>query len=159
MGRLFDAMAFRLGFEGENHYEGHAAMTLEGWAWRGQAEGGEEEELQLSVTEGDGMQLLDWRPLFIEADRLMAQGESRERVAYLFHAALAKIVVTLAVRFGMKRIAAGGGCFQNGLLLELLSAAAKDSELEFHFPQRVPSHDGGLALGQVSAVLHHYQPE
>lgn len=156
-GRLFDAMAFLLGFDGEIQCEGQAAVVLEGWAW----EGREEESLPLpELTFGrekeEGMILLDWRPVFVQCDALLCLGFSPRRIAYAFHVALAGIIVTLAKEFAMKQVAVGGGCFQNSLLLELLITATEKAGLTCAFPQRVPSHDGGLALGQLAALLHHY---
>lgn len=161
MGRLFDAAAFLLGFDGEIRCEGQAAMTLEGWAWLGLEEKATEDcgLPDCEFGERNGLVLLDWRPLFRGMEVLLERGISRCRVAYEFHAALAGIIVTMAGRFAMNRVAVGGGCFQNGLLLELLSVASEKAGVELAFPQRVPAHDGGLALGQISAVLHQYLPE
>lgn len=163
MGRLFDAVAFLLGFDGEIHCEGQAAMTLEGWAWTGKEErekGTADWALpDCPLEERAGAAWLDWRPLFRGMDSLLTIGASPCRVAYEFHAALARIVVTMASRFVMNRVAVGGGCFQNALLLELVSREVEKAGLEWGFPQRVPAHDGGLALGQISAVLHQYLPE
>ncbi len=157
MGRLFDAVAFFLGFDGPVLCEGQAAMTLEAWAKKGRD--GEEcrDSGRLLFTGNPDGSGLDWRPLLRELDARLSTGAFREDLARLFHHALASLIVTIAEKTGMKGVAVGGGCFQNMLLLDCLLQRAGERGLSVFFPRRVPPNDGGLALGQLAAVLWNYR--
>ena len=155
MGRIFDAVAFFLGFDGLIRCEGQAAMQLEAWAWEyPEAEWGHVPPL--SWGEGDTGGVMDWVPALQALETGLAASCSRARLAWCFHDGLAELIVTHALKSGRNRVCVGGGCFQNVLLLELLMRRAERAGVTLHVPQRVPAHDGGLAVGQIAAVLHHY---
>jgi len=46
-----------------------------------------------------------------------------------------------------------GGCFQNLRLLERAERRLRALGFTPHWPERVPANDGGLAFGQLAAVL------
>ncbi len=46
-----------------------------------------------------------------------------------------------------------GGCFQNALLLEQLSAALEERGLSWYANREVPANDAGVPLGQVLAAV------
>lgn len=157
MGRLFDAVAFFLGFEGMIRCEGQAAMQLEAWAWEYPGEKwGEVPPLSWGYVDTASGTMMDWIPFLLGLDEALQKGSPRAELAWRFHDGLAELIVTHALRWGMNRICVGGGCFQNVLLLELLMRRTERAGLSVHVPQRVPAHDGGLALGQLAAVFHHY---
>jgi glucose-6-phosphate isomerase len=52
---------------------------------------------------------------------------------------------------GCRTVVLAGGCFQNALLLEQLTARLRRRGLQAHVARAVPGNDGGLALGQVWA--------
>jgi hydrogenase maturation protein HypF len=73
-------------------------------------------------------------------------------MAAKFHNALAEMIVAVARRVGLERVALSGGCFQNRILTE---RAVQRLAQEGHRPywhQRVPPNDGGIALGQAVAA-------
>lgn len=151
MGRLFDGVAALLGVRHTVSFEGQAAMELETLA----SEPGE--ALAWDLDRGVVLNELDWRPLVRVLVKRRLAGESPARLAADFHAtvihASAKLAAELARVDGLSAVTLSGGCFQNRLLLEGLMQALKNEGLEACAHERVPTNDGGIALGQaVSAA-------
>ena len=165
-GRLFDAVASLIGLRQTMCFEGQAAMELEF------AIGGIEtdEAYQLRIG-GCGLQIekaesgkrkaemiLDWEPMIgaILAD--VKGGVSTGKISAKFHNALAEGVVAVAKSFGLNRVAISGGCFQNRYLTERVVRRLHEEKFLPYWHQRVPTNDGGIALGQIVAALR-AQPE
>jgi hydrogenase maturation protein HypF len=70
-----------------------------------------------------------------------------------FHNTLAEAVVAVARRFGLARVVLSGGCFQNRYLLERTVRRLVAEKFQPYWHQRVPTNDGGIALGQVLAAV------
>jgi hydrogenase maturation protein HypF len=145
-GRLFDTAAALLGFTRPVTFEGQAAMWLE----------------QLAHTSGpvepypcplDGASL-DWRPLLgaVVADRL--RGRDPSEIARAFHLGLARGLGDAAVRlcctYRLDTVAASGGVFQNGMLLEDLAGLLQRERIALWINHHVPPNDGGISLGQAA---------
>jgi len=98
---------------------------------------------------------LDWQPLLEALLDDRAAGEAPSRCAFRFHQAVAEgvadLISTAAHLRGCRTVVLAGGCFQNALLLEDLTARLRRRGLEPHTARAVPGNDGGLALGQVWA--------
>lgn len=158
MGRFFDAMAFFLGFDQPIRCEGQAAMQLEWWGWQFPREQWTQESVLRweRTMRDDGVSIWSWVPVLRGLQEGWKRGLSRATLAWKFHAGLAEMILDEARLSGHDKICVGGGCFQNALLLELLLSRAENANITVYHPQRVPAHDGGLALGQLGAVLHHY---
>ncbi len=146
MGRCFDAAAGLLGVRNHASFEGQAAMLLEGLA-----EGAGEHE---AMAPGRGWTVgddgtLDLLPLLAT----LVDEEDVRRGARRFHATLAAALadwVGLAVRAsGLRRVVLGGGCFQNGVLLQGLRPRLLAQGLEVLGAGQLPPNDGGLSLGQA----------
>ena len=82
-------------------------------------------------------------------------------IARAFHDSVAEVVARMAAdakaNTGIKVVALSGGCFQNRLLLTASVELLKRAGFTILVHQRVPSNDGGLALGQAAiagARLH-----
>ncbi|VEC15651.1 hydrogenase maturation protein hypF [Citrobacter portucalensis] len=140
-GRLFDAVAAALQCAPESlSYEGEAACALEAMA--SQCDGVDhpvtvpldDTQLDLAVF---WQQWLNW------------QAKPAER-AWAFHDALACGFATLmrkqAEVRGIKTLVFSGGVMHNRLLSARLAFYLRDFTLLF--PQRLPTGDGGLSLGQ-----------
>jgi hydrogenase maturation protein HypF len=69
---------------------------------------------------------------------------------------VARIRKTSAAGSSLDTIALSGGCFQNKLLLEELVRLLEADGLRCLLHAKVPTNDGGLALGQaaIAAALH-----
>ncbi|MFQ7534756.1 MAG: hypothetical protein ACLRPT_06280 [Akkermansia muciniphila] len=142
MGRLFDAVAFWCGFDGEAGCEGHAAMMLESWAAEVSGEEMPGDAYEWVMHEEEGLLELDWRPLMKSVDEDLLKGVSRGCIARKFHESLVNLVFDVAERFCLDRLVLGGGCFQNAFLLEGLAGMAQSRRCQLALPQRVPCNDG-----------------
>jgi len=154
-GRLFDALAALCGLGARVTYEGQPAMELEHLAARAGDEAGRYPmEVHREATSQLGPLVLDPGPALAAALEELARFEERPRVAARFHAGLAAGLAELCARAareaGVRRVALGGGCFQNRRLLAALTAELERRDLEPLLARRVPPNDGGLALGQIA---------
>lgn len=147
VGRLFDAVASLLGLRQFNAFEGDAAMQLQFSAERA---GTPDHAYPVTL---DDMEI-DWRPAIAALLDDLAHNVDIPRVAARFHETLALALAAVASRAKVQRIALAGGCFQNRLLLERCIALLRAQGHDVYWPQQVPSNDGGIALGQLSA--HHW---
>lgn len=178
-GRLFDAVSAILGIRTCSTFEGEASTTLEFRAEAYEAEvlrrGSDPEEeierfirehemeTELSgvsdsdISETDGRFLLPTDRLvhFIIGQRL--KGVEACRLAYLFHAVLAKQIVSGCQRAsnktGLTACALSGGVFQNQLLLKLCVRRLEQEGFTVYRHSLIPPNDGGLALGQAAAGM------
>jgi hydrogenase maturation protein HypF len=142
LGRWFDAAAGILGLRAEMRYEGQAAMELEGLAVRygplPALAGG------WRIRHG----VLDFSPL---VPALFDCGDAAYGAA-LFHATLAAGLAewALVAVDGQKgaKIAVGGGCAMNVVLISALRGHLEDAGAILLEARQAPPNDGGLALGQ-----------
>ncbi|MDJ0820985.1 MAG: carbamoyltransferase HypF [Paracoccaceae bacterium] len=146
-GRLFDAFAALLGYDGAQSFEGEAAMALEAMATR--APRAEVANAYPFTPLPDGA--LDPAPLWDAALSDLEEGLGPDIIALRFHAGIAQAFATQARALTesgrAKAVALSGGCFQNALLLDLTIEALGDVPVLLH--TKVPANDGGLALGQA----------
>ncbi|MCL4515341.1 MAG: carbamoyltransferase HypF [Firmicutes bacterium] len=175
-GRLFDAVSALLGVCPEAVYDGQPAMELEALATPGVDgryefelhesvesgtgdQGAEDAEDAGKVTDGTGLWLLDFGPLWAGLLQDRARGEATGMMAAKFHntvaAAIEETLAKLRRLTGIERAAIGGGVFQNRYLLEDLLARLTRAGFTVYWPRRIPANDGGISLGQaVLAGLH-----
>ena len=99
-------------------------------------------------------------------ERLIAgrmAGEPVEKLAYLFHEALAEgikaVCAQVSEQTGLTTVALSGGCFCNRLLLQLTSERLESAGLRVLTHHRIPANDGGIALGQAVYAMHRLQTE
>ena len=132
VGRLFDAVAAMSGVASGNLFEGHAAMALE------RAIG--------STVSDDAYDLLDgdWESMV----RQMSD-DGPAQVAVKFHNGLAEWIVDVARTSGVRQVVLSGGVFQNRYLVERAAARLEERGFAVYTHQRIPTNDGGLALGQA----------
>ncbi|EDY37240.1 (NiFe) hydrogenase maturation protein HypF [Cyanobium sp. PCC 7001] len=171
LGRLFDAVASLLDVLQEQSYEGEAGLRLEGLARR-RDQAAENPSLAAEEPVGALLPLvpvppaeapdlplgwLDWEPLLRRLLDALAAEAAPESLASGFHHALTASLVAAAARAaelsGCRRVALAGGCFQNALLLEGCIAGLRRAGLQPCWSEQLPCNDGGLALGQLWAVL------
>ncbi len=138
-GRLFDAAASLLGLRQCATFEGQAAMELE-WA----AQSGIDASYPVEIG-----RVVDWEPAILA---MLADGAPPGIRAAKFHNTLAEAIVRVARIVGEKKVVLSGGCFQNRCLTERTVARLRQEGFHPYWHQRVPSNDGGIALGQVMAA-------
>jgi len=155
LGRWFDAAAGLLGLRDLMQYEGQAAMELEGLA----AKHGPVDPLPGGYVLREGGKVLDFSPLL---PALLGCKDNAPYGAALFHATVAAALAEWANAIpqggflrgavGPKKgakIAIGGGCAMNAVLMSALRWNLKIAGFELLEARQAPPNDGGLALGQA----------
>jgi hydrogenase maturation protein HypF len=162
LGRLFDGAASLLDLVQDLTFEGQSGLLLEGQARLAPAPPTPAQSSALppsAAPSASGLPLgwLDWAPLIAALLEGVAAGRSPAQLAAAWHRQLSEALVALAVRAarqrGCRQVALAGGCFQNALLLEGCIAGLRAAGLAVFWNRYVPCNDGGLALGQLWAVL------
>jgi hydrogenase maturation protein HypF len=147
LGRLFDAVAALCGLRHAVSFEGQAAMELESAAADGAA------APYATAWEGEAPIRLLTAPIIRGVVGDLLRGEPAARVSARFHDTLVDLFARLCARIreerGLRRVALGGGVFQNARLLEGLIAALGARGFEVVAPRQLPANDGGIALGQA----------
>jgi len=147
LGRLFDGIAALLDIRYDVTFEGQAAMALEMsadpsetgcYACDRPAENSREIPL-LPIIEG------------VVRDRL--SGLPVPVISQKFHNTLIRLFTALCTDIrrdaGLDRVVMSGGAFQNVILLDGLTRALNGEGFTVFNHIRVPTHDGGIALGQA----------
>ncbi|MFG1810376.1 carbamoyltransferase HypF [Streptomyces sp. NPDC049040] len=159
VGRLFDAVAALIGVRQEVDYEAEAAVCLEGLARAaGPLPAGAEDRYAFAVLPaadpaGREPAVADAGPVIRAVVDDVRAGVPPEQIAARFHACLATLVADLAdlcrTRSGLRRVALGGGVFQNAVLLDAAQRALTQREFTVLRPRLLPPNDGGIAFGQL----------
>jgi hydrogenase maturation protein HypF len=160
-GRLFDAVASLSNLRHQTRYEGQAAMELE-FALDGITTD-EAYSLRIMRSESPAVgkpvaapapakMILDWSPMIGPILSDVLSGEPTGIISAKFHNALVEAVVALAKKVGQPRVVLSGGCFQNRYLTERLVRRLRAEQFQPYWHQRVPTNDGGIALGQIFAA-------
>ena len=150
VGRLFDAVAGLVGLRQHIRFEGQAAMELEF------AIGGIKKDRTYPLPPMRGSPLiLDWQPMVEAILADVKYGICVCRISAKFHNTLVEAAVQIAKRVGEENVVLSGGCFQNRYLTERLVRRLREEGFQPFWHQRVPTNDGGIALGQVMAARRH----
>jgi hydrogenase maturation protein HypF len=152
IGRLFDGVASIVNLRQQMRFEGQAAMELES-AIDGFVT---DKFYSLPLTARLGSRVLNWFPMVEEILSDVKSGTAVREISAKFHNALAEGVAAVAHKFGEPRVVLSGGCFQNRYLLERIVTRLREDGFQPYWHQRVPSNDGGIALGQIYAVRNHF---
>lgn len=164
-GRLFDAVAAALGLCADRAvFEGQGAMELEALA-ESYRLSDNEVPYPFSITEQPGEMLyLDSSPMWEALLEDLARQSPAAEIAARFHHGLAKGIRDMIARLrepgaagsSVDTVALSGGCFQNKLLFEAVVQLLESDGLTCLSHAKVPTNDGGLALGQaaIAAARH-----
>lgn len=144
-GRLFDGVSAMLNLCSFNTYEGEAAIALENAALKANKE--YKMDCNIYTDESDEI-ILDFSPVIKEIYN-KKYDVSVSSLALGFHNALTKAVVIAAEKIKVKTVALCAGSFQNRILLENTYNSLTEKGFVVYFNNKVPSGDGGLALGQA----------
>ena len=150
-GRLFDAVAALLGICRHASYDGQAAGLLEQAALPGR----DRAPVRMAVGMPEGLMEIDPRETlrWIVAGR--AAGAPTADLARGFHTSFAEAVARACTQLSergdvaTRRVALGGGVFQNDLFTTDLRQRLTGAGFEVFLPRRVPVGDGGISLGQA----------
>ncbi len=149
-GRLFDAAAalIRVPGSGRTTYEGQAAIELE-LAACGQVSRG----YCFQLRPKDRMWIVETGEILSGVVRDLLSGREQGEISSRFHRTMAEIVVAGCERIrqegGANAVALSGGTFQNLLLVEQVLEFLEGKGFTVYRHRRVPTNDGGLALGQA----------
>ncbi len=146
-GRLFDGVSALLGICRESTYEGQPAIELSECAEP--AEPYEDGIDQVSTR-------IDQRPLVRRVIRDLLSGEPPAVIAGRFQATVAAALVSAALEAVERhpetrgRVVLSGGTFQNAWLFKSVRDGLIDAGCQVFYHSKVPTNDGGLALGQAA---------
>ena len=147
-GRLFDAVASITGVCQTLKFEGQAAMELE-WAIGGTRT---DAVYEYAIPDDESPLIIDWGLMILEILSDMQDRLPVSLISAKFHNTLAQIILEVAKKVGEKRVVLSGGCFQNEYLLEQAVRMLEHEKFLPYWHQRVPTNDGGIALGQIYAA-------
>jgi hydrogenase maturation protein HypF len=147
LGRLFDGVAAIAGLRSRVSYEGQAAMELE------MAAQNENEPFYDYSCDGDGPWRIPPAPIVRAVAQDAGKGCTVGLISAKFHNTLVRLFGDLCDRIrathGLKRVVLSGGVFQNARLLTGLARELETKGYEVFSHRRVPTNDGGIALGQA----------
>jgi hydrogenase maturation protein HypF len=147
LGRLFDGVAAIVGIRNQVNFEGQAAMELEMLA-----ADDIDSIYDFEWVSGDSIQILP-APIIRGVVQDVQNGLSIAEISIKFHKTLIALFTEICAGVrrdcDLNRVVLSGGCFQNSILLTgmIHELASRDFEVFAH--QRVPTNDGGIALGQA----------
>ncbi len=151
VGRLFDAVAAIAGVRTRVDYEGQAAIELEALATDADDAG-----VYPFAIEPGACRVIDTRPLIAAAAEDARAGAAAGLIARRFHATLVEIVAAVCARsaaeIGLRTVVLSGGVFMNALLTAATVARLERAGFRVCLQRRVPTNDGGLALGQLAVA-------
>ncbi len=150
VGRLLDGAGAILLGRDTAAYEGELPLLLESCAL-GAAQDASPLAFDCRFRE-DGMLVIDWREAIRTLTRACLQGSSQESLAFRLHQGLADAVWKGATTLSELPVVLAGGCFQNGLLCELIARSPWPEGQQPHLSRRIPVNDGGLAAGQLASA-------
>ena len=148
-GRLFDGVAAIIGLRQTIRFEGQAAMELEFLIDDFETNEIYNFEIKRAAS---GAAVVDWELMIKEIIADSEANMSKAKISAKFHNSLIEMIVAVARLSGEKNVALSGGCFQNKYLLERAVRRLGEENFNVYWHQRVPTNDGGIALGQILAA-------
>ncbi|MEN8191168.1 MAG: carbamoyltransferase HypF [Bacteroidota bacterium] len=150
VGRLFDAVSALLGVSSISNYEGQSAMKLEFLVDKNISG-----EYQFELIENEKI-LIDWSKMIESILSELNMGITISEISTKFHNTLSRIILDVAQLVGEEKVILSGGCFQNIYLVEKTIELLESNNRKVYIHQRVPTNDGGIALGQIAAANTKY---
>ncbi len=149
VGRLFDAVASIINLRHYVSFEGQAAMEMEFLAGVTL----ENNRYRCEIVGNHSLLQIDWRPMVLEILNDVQTGVCRQSISTKFHNTISGSIIEIAKRIGEKKVVLSGGCFQNRYLTERTVMLLRHERFQPYWHQRVPTNDGGIALGQIYASI------
>jgi len=147
-GRLFDAVSSIIGIRQFTRYEGQAAMELEFAIGKNRCD----DSYPFEIKQNNDINIIDWEQTIRYIINDVNKPISTGLISAKFHNTMAEIMVEMAHKAGIERVALSGGCFQNKYLTERAITRLNDAGFRPYTHQRIPPNDGGIALGQIMAA-------
>lgn len=151
-GRLFDAVAALLKLCTHSRFHAEAPMRLEAIMKQG----------------GRGKYLFDiedrqivFMKLFYLIMKDIKNGVDAGIISGKFHNTIISIVIAIVRKLnketGLRKVVLSGGSFQNRYLLTSATDLLGEAGFEVYSHQRIPTNDGGIALGQLAIAAKQRQ--
>jgi len=106
-----------------------------------------------SGPEGTALLIADWEPAIRALLDDLRAGVPVSVLSARFHETLVEVIIDVARRVAIPRVALSGGCFQNMFLTERTVKRLEFEGFQPYWHQRIPPNDGGIAAGQIFAAL------
>ncbi len=145
-GRLFDAVAAIVDLRQKASFEGQAAMELEF------AAACDVEDFYPFELWDRAPVVVDWEPMIRAIVDEVRRGVRVGLISAKFHNTLSEMILASACRFNVRDVILSGGCFQNAILTERCVQRLRAAGFHPFWHQRVPTNDGGIALGQIAVA-------
>jgi hydrogenase maturation protein HypF len=153
MGRLFDAVASLLLTKYKTDFEAGLARELETIAMRYTLCA---MPYQFKVIKNNEQYIIDPSPMFKQIVLDLKAEESREKIAYRFHLAIAQMLkdtcLLLRKESKMHKVVLSGGVFQNKLLLRLSLDLLRKERFDVFIHKELSCNDSGISLGQAAVA-------
>ncbi len=149
-GRLFDAVAALVGVPGSSRttYEGQAAIELELIA-----AGPTNRTYPVCLRPEGDTWIVETSEVVAAVVEDLLSGRPAPEISAAFHRTMAEIVTAVCEKIRetdtVNTVALSGGTFQNMLLLDQTTKLLEEKRFVVHKHYRVPTNDGGIALGQA----------
>lgn len=148
MGRLFDAVAYILGFNKKITFEGEAAIYLENIA-----SGNNVDSYEHSIDFINENYIINTDTIIIGIVEDLKKQISKEAISMKFHNTIINFTVDLCERlskdYGIKEVALSGGVFQNKILIYGIYNALEKKSFSVYINKKIPCNDQGISLGQL----------
>tara|TARA_Y100000782_G_C10188980_1_gene269050 strand:+ start:7339 stop:9603 length:2265 start_codon:yes stop_codon:yes gene_type:complete len=144
MGRIFDAVSSILGLTDYNSYEGFAAMLVEQKAQEYFDVIGYDFDLTFEL---DSTSKTNMSYVLKQIAEAFSNGEKSSLIAAKFHNTLVQLIDQIATENQAQVLAFSGGCFQNGILCDLIEMRLGNRfQLAFH--KQLSPNDENISFGQ-----------
>lgn len=148
IGRLFDAVAALLGFDGKITFQGEAAIDLENLCCRD-----DESFYQYNISLEDGIYIIDCKPLIKSVVIEVIDGIDKELIARRFHNTIIKFTIELCEilrkEYNLSSVVLSGGVFQNEILLINIYKELIKRDFKVYIHEQIPANDEGISIGQM----------
>ncbi len=149
LGCLFDAVAALLDVCSDVTFESQAAISLE----MIQRDYVDIQQYNYSWEKVDDIYVVSPFPLIREIVYDTLYGQRKETMSRKFHQTLIRLYADLTTNLsretGIKKVVLSGCIFQNNSLLTGLQRLLESCRLRVYSNSRIPTNDGGIALGQA----------
>lgn len=148
MGRLFDAVAYILGFNKRVTFEGEAAIYLENIA-----SGNNIGSYKFSIDFINENYIINTDSIITGIIEDLKKRTSKEVISMRFHNTIINFTLDVCEKlskdYGMKKVALSGGVFQNKILLNGIYNALRKRDFSVYINKQIPCNDQGISLGQL----------
>jgi hydrogenase maturation protein HypF len=150
VGRLFDAISSIIGICDLAGYEGEAAIKLEKII---QGAGKTGSGYSFKYKDENGIIIIDWGPIIRGVAGDLKASVKKPEISLKFHNAICDMIKDvcniLKKKYKIKKVCMSGGVFQNKYLSGRLKPMLVKEGFNVYGHKKIPTHDGGIALGQA----------